>query len=120
MICGMAISSPNVLSPEEQLDRKVHHVRPDNVAEKVVLVGGDDRLDPVEVAEVVVGGGPDQLNCALSSSSARRLLVESTKNETYKYKFNYQIDKNEIDISWYHVEIKYKGSISYHQQIEPQ
>ena len=69
-----------------------------DVAEKGVLVSGDDWLDPVEVVDVVVGGGPDQLNSALSSSSARRLLVESTMNETHKYTFNHQINRNEINI----------------------
>ena len=61
MTCGMTISSPNVLSPEEQFDRRVHHVKPDDVAERVVVVGCSDRVEPVEVAGVVVGGGPDQL-----------------------------------------------------------
>ena len=54
MTCGMAISSPNIPNPEVQLDREVHHVEPDNVAEKVVVGGGDDRVEPVEVAGVVV------------------------------------------------------------------
>ena len=61
MICGMAIPSPNVLSLEEQLDREVHHVGLDNVAEKVVVVGGDDRVEPVEVPGVNVGGNSRQL-----------------------------------------------------------
>ena len=51
------------------------------------MVGGDDRVEPVEVAGVVIGS---RANRALSSSSGIRLIVESIRNEIHKYKFRYQ------------------------------
>ena len=43
------------------------------------MVGGDDRVEPVEVAGVNVGGNPRPTNRALSSSSGIRLIVESKR-----------------------------------------
>ena len=63
------------------------------------MVGGDDRVEPAEVAGVNVGGNSRPTNRALSSSSGIRLIVESTRNENHKYKFTHKIQvKNEINI----------------------
>ena len=49
------------------------------MAEKVVVVGGDDCVEPVEVPGVNVGGNSRPTNRALSSSSGIRLMVESKR-----------------------------------------
>ena len=50
----MRISSPNVVSPDEQLDEVVHHVVLDGSAEVAVVLGGDARIEAVEVAGIGV------------------------------------------------------------------
>ena len=50
----MTISSPNVVSPDEQFDEVVHHVVLDGSAEVAVVLGGDARIEAVEVAGVGV------------------------------------------------------------------
>ena len=46
----MMISSPTLAIQRGRSSVDVHHVELGDVVEKVALVDGDDRLDPVEVA----------------------------------------------------------------------
>ena len=50
----MTISSPNVVSSDEQFDEVVHHVVLNSSAEMAVVLGGDARIEAAEVAGVGV------------------------------------------------------------------
>ena len=92
----MMIPSSNVGNTEDRGVGDSLLVALKDDADKVVLIGGDGRLDTVEVAHVLVDDCAISVNGTLSSSSGMQLLVESEfreiiskhsdiSNHTHKY-----------------------------------
>ena len=77
------------------------------------MVGGDDRVEPVEVAGVNVGGNSRPTNRALSSSSGIRLIVESKRIRFISKIYTSNTSKMRLR-GRYHVKYKYRKSVRNH------